>query len=337
MSNALERTDFDTNDTGLRDHIESSVANHSYGPDVDSVVGNALEQHSRDITARNDRELYKKETPPDGIRRQDRLRHSIRQAVAHAKQKAAQPETPKASFEVPAGPPQDWDKNAQAAWSSLPHEARQAILRSDKTKFDALEPHFRNYRELDAAIAPHRHVIPQGMSEPQAIGNVLAWAGALKGPNKTLAAAQLLNECGVSLPDLVALTYGQQPQYEQQYQQQYQQPDYAAMQREQQVHQTLSQFSQGKEHFEKVRYAMGLAIQNNGQRYMRADGDVDLDKAYRDCCRAAGLSDGHDRSRRTAAAVSPRGRAPAGRSESGSQSGSSVRQSINNAIMEARG
>ena len=153
-----------------------------------------------------------------------------------------------------------------------------------------------------------------------------------------MAAAQLLNEVGVSLPDLVALTYGQQPQqqYEQQYQQQYQQPDYAAMQREQQVHQTLSQFSQGKPHFERVRYSMGLAIQNNGQRYMLADGNVDLDKAYRDCCRAAGLDDGN-RSRRNAAAVSPRGRAPPGRSESRSQSVSSVRQSINNAIMEARG
>ena len=76
--------------------------------------------------------------------------------------KPQQPETPKAGFEVPAGPPQDWDKNAQAAWQSLPHEARQAILRSDKTKFDALEPHFRKYRELDTAIAPHRHVIPAG-------------------------------------------------------------------------------------------------------------------------------------------------------------------------------
>ena len=57
---------------------------------------------------------------------------------------------------------------------------------------------------------------------------------------------------------------------------------------------------------------MGLAIQDHGERYMRGDGNVDLDKAYRDCCRAAGLSDGHDRSRRTAAAVSTRGRAPSG-------------------------
>ena len=191
-------------------------------------------------------ERQKGKLPPDGVRRQDRLRLAIRQAMVHAKAKAASPGQAKTNgFEVPAGPPEDWDKNAQAAWQSLPHEARQAILRSDKVKFDALEPHFRKYRELDSAIAPHRHVFPPGVSEPQAIGNVLGWAAALRGPQKTLAAAQLLNEVGVSLPDLVALTYGQQPQ--QQYEQQYQQPgtDYAAMQREQLVHQTLSQFSQG--------------------------------------------------------------------------------------------
>ena len=297
-------------------------------------MGNALEQHSRDITARNDRELYKKEIPADGIRRADRLRYSIRQAVQHAKQKAAQPaENPKASFEVPAGPPQDWDKNAQAAWSTLPHEARQAILRSDKTKFDALEPHFRNYRELDAAIAPHRHVIPQGMSEPQAIGNVLGWAAALRGPQKTLAAAQLLNEVGVSLPDLVALTYGQQPQYAPQYEQSYQQPDYATTQR---VHATLAEFSRDKPHFERVRYSMGLAIQNNGQHYMRADGNVDLDKVYGDCCRAAGLSDGHDRARRKAAAVSPSGRAPAGSSRDDERAAPGVRNAIKAAIAQSR-
>ena len=58
----LER-DFDTADTGLRDHIEIIVANHSLGPDIDSVVGGALEEHSRQIKTRNDREA-KRQAPP---------------------------------------------------------------------------------------------------------------------------------------------------------------------------------------------------------------------------------------------------------------------------------
>lgn len=339
MSNALERDNFDSNDTGLRDSIEASIAQHSTSPDVDSIVNGAVEERNVELRSRNLDRWGNEKVGKSEIRGgnpQDRRQQAIRAAFQSAKEKAAAPPGgTKASFEIEPGPPKTWDKTAQADWPNLSHATKQAILRTDRETFDALDPHFRKYRELDAAIGPHRHVFPPGVSEPQAISNVLGWAAALRGPNKNMAAAQLLNEVGVSLQDLVAITYGKQPQYEQQYQQQYQQPDYAAMQHEQQVHQVLSQFSQGRPHFEKVRYAMGMAIQNNGARYMLADGNVNLQAVYDDCVRAVGL-DSNNR-RRNAASVSTRGRAPSGRSESSSQSGSSVRQSINNAIMEARG
>ena len=64
----------------LRGHIESATASHTLGPDVDSAVNGALEQHSRNIRDQNDREA-KGQLAPHEVKRQDRLRFSIRQAV----------------------------------------------------------------------------------------------------------------------------------------------------------------------------------------------------------------------------------------------------------------
>lgn len=49
MSNALERDNFDSNDTGLRDSIEASIAQHSTSPDVDSIVNGAVEERNVEL------------------------------------------------------------------------------------------------------------------------------------------------------------------------------------------------------------------------------------------------------------------------------------------------
>ena len=163
------------------------------------------------------------------------------------------------------------------------------------------------------------------------------WQHALSrnNPNKALAAVQLLNEAGISLEDLVHAANGGQPAPL------HQQPQYADATANyanmQQANATLAQFSQGKPHFQAVRHRMGELILQRPSYFIRSDGQVDLDAAYQAAVREAGLGDGNNRARRNAASVSARGRAPSGHIESERQSGGSVRQSINNAIREARG
>ena len=127
----LERT-FDTADTGLRNGIELATATHGLSSDENSALGGALEDHYKNIKTRNDREL-KGELPPDGIRRQDRLRYSIRAAVQSAKQKAANPERQKTNgYEVPPGAPQLWSKDAKAEFDQAPHSVKMAACVSKR-------------------------------------------------------------------------------------------------------------------------------------------------------------------------------------------------------------
>ena len=75
----------------------------------------------------------------------------------------------------------------------------------------------------------------------------------------------------------------------------------------QEAHQQLTQFSQGKRHFEKVRYRMGELIKANRDRYIR-DGTVNLSKAYADACKQAGRGDNRAS---VLPMFSPRSRSPA--------------------------
>ena len=164
----LERT-FDTADTGLRNGIELATATHGLSSDENSALGGALEDHYKNIKTRNDREL-KGELPPDGIRRQDRLRYSIRAAVQSAKQKAANPERQKTNgYEVPPGAPQLWSKDAKAEFDQAPHSVKMAALREQKAFVEAIEPIVERYKAFEQAIGPFRANIPQGMADHQAV------------------------------------------------------------------------------------------------------------------------------------------------------------------------
>jgi hypothetical protein len=101
----------------------------------------------------------------------------------------------------------------------------------------------------------------------------------------------------------------------------------------------LQEFSKGHEHFDKVRYNMGLILQNSGENYLDAKGQADLEALYRAACKAQGLyAGGGDVRRAERAAVSPSTRAPSAANQSaGRGKGHDVRSSINAAISEVRG
>ena len=146
--------------------------------------------------------------------------------------------------------------------------------------------------------------------------------------------AEIMMQNGVTVHDLFALAGA--PQQYQQYAQHYGGDPVAQQMQDQQgmqeAHQQLTQFSQGKRHFEKVRYRMGELIKANGDQYISRDGTVNLSKAYADACKQAGLGDN-----RSNANVSPRSRSPAVAPDTPMRGGSSVRNSIIAAYQQSRG
>jgi hypothetical protein len=317
--------EFDSNTTGLRDTIISSVATHADDPDITSVVNGAREDHSREIKRRND-----DTTPAD---RQDRLRKSIRDAVNSAKQKASRPEKPKANgVEAPVGAPQVWSAEAKQAWSELPDTVKLATAREQKAYAESITPIAEKFSEIEKVLAPHRQLYStRGISDAAAVGELFGWWHHLRGPQRAQAFAHLMAETGTPLEAIYGVMNGQQPTYPAQ--QGYQPtPEIAAAQ----AQQTLAEFGKGRTHFSNadVRYDMGILLSTQGHNYVTADGNINLQKAYDDVVRNRGLGGSSNRSKRNAA-VSPRGGSPAGRAEETRRS-AGIRGSIKDAFREAR-
>ena len=144
---------------------------------------------------------------------------------------------------------------------------------------------------------------------------------------KVQAVAELMIQNGITVHDLFALA-GASQQY-QQYAQHYggdpvaqQMQDQQGMQ---QAHQQLTQFSQGKPHFEKVRYRMGELIQATW-------GSIHLAGWHRKSRQSYTLMPANKRALATigvpGANVSPRSRSPAVAPDTPMRGGSSVRNSI---------
>jgi hypothetical protein len=322
--------EFETNDTGLKDQIESAVVTHGHDPDADRV----------EAIANDHREMVRRAPDPKNVRTisdfapQDRLRATIRNAItAHKARDSGHPafQPPaKGGQQAPIGPPVTWSQEAKIGWKDLPQETRLAALKEQKTYFDAIEPIgqiARRAQEIDQAIAPYRGRIPANVSEPQAIKALFEWEGALNNPHTRQAAFITL---GQSL-GLLPTDAGQYAQTSQ--------PVGATMDQwhEREIANELIEFSKGHEHFDKVRYNMGLILQNSGENYLDAKGQTDLEKLYRDACRTQGLhvSDARVVEKARRAAVSPGSRAPAAANQPAGR-GHSVRDSIKAAIHSSR-
>jgi hypothetical protein len=324
--------EFDTNDTGLKDQIESAVVTHGHDPDADRVEN----------IARDHQEMVRRAPDPKNVRTisdfapQDRLRATIRNAItAHKARDSGNPafQPPAKGKDAPIGPPITWSQEAKIGWKDLPQETRLAALKEQKTYMDAVEPIgliAKRAHEIDQAIAPFRGRIPANVSEPQAIKALFEWESVLNNPHTRQAAF-------VSLGQSLGLLPNDAGQYAQT-----SQPVVATMEQwqEREIATHLQEFSKGHEHFDKVRYNMGLILQNSGENYINAKGQTDLEKLYRDACRAQGLHvSSDDRVRRAdRAAVSPSTRAPSAANQSaGRGQGHDVRSSIKAAISEVRG
>ena len=251
---------------------------------------------------------------------------------------AAGPTQPAKKHEVPAGPPQSWDLDAKAAWHEIPEPVRLAVQREQAEAMNGIEtkiaPHLREHAEIKQVLAPARERFQaHGIrSDAEAVHRLVQWEAAIAHPQtRVQAVAELMMHNGVTVHDLFALAGVDPRQYQQQhYQQQY---DPVAHQGMQEAHQQLTRFSEGKPHFEKVRYRMGELIRDHGERYM-SQGGTDLAKAYNDACREAGLSD--NRARRVAN-VSPSSRSPAVRHDTSQHSdGGTIRNAIIDAFRENR-
>lgn len=293
----------------LRDHVESAFAAHTSGPDVSSAVNCAVEQRDtelrqRDRQARPGARDWQAEVAE---KRRQHVRDAVTQARLKTSDQASAPRQVEPGAVPSPGAPASWDTTAKAHWESIPQEVRLAIQR-DHAGF-ASNP---VYHEIEAVLAPARaEYSKHGLSDSQAIGRLMEWESAVRNPQTRIQAAHaLMQQYGITLADL-----GGGPQH---YQPQMPQSDPAAVARESQ---RLGKFAQGRSNFEQVRESMGLILSRYPERYLQADGNVNLDALYTAACKAEGVS-GRPASTDL---VPPRPRAPAAQ-------GTSVRQSLRAAM-----
>lgn len=317
----------------LRDQIEASVHSHSAGPDVDSIVSGATEQRDREIRNR-DTDRQRESRRENELHREgniaDRRRANIRAAIDEEKVKAAKgPAASTKVVEAEPGPPKSWDLAAKAAWRDLPAEVRAATLRDQSNLSTSVEnnltPHFQAYQEIDKTLAPFRQIYSQhGLSDAAAVSQLMQWEGRFRNPQtRAQAFHELARQYGSDLHQIL----GMAPQPQQQHYES--SPEGVA-----QANRELGSFAKDKPHFAAVRETMGLLIARHGARYVKANGSVNLDQAYKDACKAEGVSAAppSDRTRRPAG-TSSGARIPTGNAiETDKQRGVSVRDSLRGAF-----
>src|SRR5690242_8695170 len=109
-------SDTDSN-VGLRDAIEASYASHTPSPDIDSIVSNAREERSREISGR-DRDKGPLPKPEYEARNAENRRAQLRAAFREESAKAAQGNPkPSPTATVAPGAPATWDQKAKQAFN----------------------------------------------------------------------------------------------------------------------------------------------------------------------------------------------------------------------------
>lgn len=248
--------------------LEAAVAVHSTSTPEDSrAATGAAERRERDNPPR-DRERNPGRHAWEAEARDKRHAHvadAVRQSSQKASEEASAPRAivePSAEVSLSPGAPEKWSAPAKAAWDSAPRELRLEIQR-DQARVAQRE------QKIAGALSASREVFTKlGLSDDQAIASLAACEQGLRNPATRMQTFQAIaREYGIQIG-------GQQ--------QQPSQPDPT-------VTKQLSQFSNSRPHFEKVRVAMGHLLLADERKYSGRNGP-DLDRLYHEACRNLGLS-----------------------------------------------
>jgi hypothetical protein len=272
-------------DSGVRKHLEAAFAFHRPNAADTDFISQTVKERS-DAVRRASADGKEVRELRD-LKPEDRLRQTVRNAVGQEKLKAATAPSDKVQVGhqqfLANQPPASWSTEAKAEFDRLPPAVRKSVLENENHNINSFGRMASEFGEIKKAIEPHRDLIPQGLKEPEVIGNMFQWYRELRGPNRGRAFAELMNQTGTSVQDIVNAAQGQQQQYQQQ-PQQYQQPMDAETYA---VQQTLTQFAQTHPHFENVRGGMGQMLQENPSGFTAPDGQIDLDRLYQSAVQKA--------------------------------------------------
>ena len=272
--------------------------------------------------------------------------------------------------------PASLSKEIKAKWDGLDPEVRNEFLRREADTQKGVEQLKARYQPLDEVLAPVRPLLQQrGLSEADAVKQLFAWQAALANPNKGMAQQALMalaQSHGINLNQAPAQ---EQPNDPNQYIQPVLEQTTQLGQRLQAIEQNLTReqtvrvngeitkFSEGKPHFEKVRYAMGQLMssgyasnledaynkatwadpdirqaildEQNAKREADAKAETEAKlKADADAKAKAVLDQRAQADKARKAAVSPRAGTPAGTSLPGKPQGQSVRDTIRDTLKE---
>lgn len=304
--------------TSLRDAIAEHTSSGSGR--IDHIAKEARDEHQGKIRERKDR-LPDQHTLEAHNKRS--LRDTLKQSFEQAERKPAITTVSRTSLEVPSNIPAStvmstWSKEAQLGYERADPALKTELARTMKNAQRAMETH----GAVEKVMAPIRNVFAQHgiKSDAEAIGHLVQWEGALRHPDENVrahSAAQIMHANRID-PHRVAAMMGVQVQ-------QHYDPHFSQSSPEEMaaVNREIGQFSQGRQHFETVRHAMGLLIHAKAESYIKPDGSINLDKVYKEACRNLGIGAGTSERRQS---VSPRSNPPAF-VDKGKRSGS-VRDSI---------
>ena len=206
--------------------------------------------------------------------------------------------------------PSSWSKEKHALFAAAPRELQEQILLREAQSQEGVAQLKRNVEEIDVAIAPYRHMIQQyGQTPGQTIRQLFEWNTALAGPYKEQAFAQLAQQFRIDLSRLApqaapqAAAQGGQQGVPNQAAQQIEawqrgietylmsQQQQAQMREVQRASAEVQAWARDKPHFEAVRGIMQELVGidqtsiNQGLQprhgIVKADGSVDLDRAYK--------------------------------------------------------
>lgn len=214
---------------------------------------------------------------------------------------------------TPLSAPSSWSKEKHAVWAELPPTAQEYILERERQSQDGVQKLKRDYEDIDAAVHPYKDVIKRyNQSTGQTIRQLFEWNTALAGPHKEAAFAQLAQRFNIDLSKFAPQGQPQgtpngralqgipdefRPVLEDLRTRQAQTEAALQAEREstrsrevQRAAADIQTWAKDKPHFERVRASMqhlvGTDLQAQAQGLqapfgiVRADGSVDLDRAY---------------------------------------------------------
>jgi hypothetical protein len=277
------------------------------------------------------------------------------------------PEQQQAPSTAQAAPPPGWSKESKEAFKALPPSVQQDVLKRElevSNGFKQKTEELKRYQDIEQIIAPARaEYSKHGMSDAQAINQLFAWEQSFRNPATRIAAFQnLARAYGVDFTQFAQPTgqvseqeqipaqlrpvvdqFGQVAQTVQTLEQRLNAQEQDRVQRE------IQAFAKDKPHFEKLRPLMGKLLQGGAattmedayQQASKLDPDIsaliaqeaqdkataEAKKAAEDKARAARLAASSVRSAPTQGNVAQ---------TKGKSTAKSVRETINEAVREAR-